>query len=122
MKETHRILLADDDESILDAMSLMLETMDYKVESIRDGAKVVAALTNPPDLIILDTWMSGIDGRDVCRDIKSNSTTQSIPILMISASHEIKESALVAGADRFMAKPFEMEEFLTIVEEMIHHK
>jgi two-component system alkaline phosphatase synthesis response regulator PhoP len=110
-----KILLADDDEGIVDALSIILEVNGYEVEATLDGSKVTGMLDQTPDLIILDTWMSGIDGRDVCKDIKTNPSTREIPVLMISASHDIRESALNAGADQFMEKPFEMQHLLKTV-------
>ena len=110
-----KILLADDDEGIVDALSIILEVNGYAVEATLDGSRVTGMLADAPDLIILDTWMSGIDGRDVCREIKTNPSTSNIPVLMISASHEIRESALNAGADQFMEKPFEMHHLLKTV-------
>ncbi len=113
-----KILLADDDEGIVDSITMMLEIVGYQVSSTYDGDKVIPGLQESPDLVILDTWMSGVDGREVCKAIKSNPATSHIPVLMISASHEIKESALAVGADQFISKPFEMNEFLSIIERL----
>ena len=110
-----KILVADDDESIVDALTWMLESYGYEVVSTYDGSRVAAAMLQIPALLVLDTWMSGIDGRDVCKAVKTNPLTSHIPVLMISASHEIRESALLAGADDFLAKPFEMHIFLDLV-------
>ena len=65
-----------------------------------------------PDLLLLDIWMSGEDGRDICKKLKQSELTKNIPVIMVSASKDIKESALAAGADDFLAKPFEMNELL----------
>ncbi len=103
------ILIADDDEAIVDSLSMMLEVMGYNVNYTFDGTLVLHAIKNKPDLLLLDIWMSGVDGRDVCRELKSNPETKNIPVLMISASREIKQSALDSGADDFLGKPFEMK-------------
>lgn len=115
---TKKILIADDDEAIVDAISIMLEVMDYQVLSTTSGAEVAKALKQCPDLLLLDIWMSGIDGRDVCRQVKADPTTRDIPILMISASRQIRESAMSCGADDFLAKPFEMSELLQKIEQL----
>lgn len=115
-----KILIADDDAGIVDSISMMLEVMGYDVDYTYDGAKVVDALKNHPDLILLDIWMSGQDGREICKKIKSNIQTKNIPILMISASRDIKQSALDAGADDFMEKPFEMNTLMTKVDQLTH--
>ena len=61
-----------------------------------------------PDLLLIDIWMSGVDGRDICRLLKSNSATKHIPIMMISASRDNGQSALDSGANDFLGKPLEM--------------
>lgn len=117
--KTKRILIADDDEAIVDATSMMLEMVGYEVSHTLNGAAVHAALLSRPDLLVLDIWMSGIDGRDVCRQIKTDPATVDIPVLMISASREIKDSALASGANDFLAKPFDMNDLLTRIEKLI---
>lgn len=103
-----KILIADDDEGIVDSLSLILEILGYEVYSTLEGNKVVEAIKNRPDLLLLDIWMSGVDGRDICRLIKSNAATKDIPVLMISASRDNMQSALDSGANDFLGKPFDM--------------
>ncbi len=107
--ENKRILIADDDEGIVDAVTMILQVMGYEVDFTYDGGAVLDAVKNKPDLILLDIWMSGHDGRDICKQLKSDPDFKEIPILMISASRDIKQSALDAGANDFMEKPFEMD-------------
>ncbi len=114
-----KILIADDDAGIVDSISMMLEMMGYDVEFTHDGTVVPDAAQSHTDLILLDIWMSGHDGRDICRQLKSNIGTKNIPVLMISASRDVKQSALDAGADDFLEKPFEMQAMLTKVERLI---
>ena len=70
-----RILIADDDAGIVDSLSLLLEVLGFDVASTMEGGKVVDAIKNKPDLLLLDIWMSGVDGRDICRLIKANVAT-----------------------------------------------
>lgn len=114
-----KIFIADDDAAILDATSLMLELMGYEVAYTLDGTTVADSMQSSPDLLILDIWLSGIDGRDICRQLKSDPETKDIPVLMISASREIKASALASGANDFMAKPFEMQLLLDKIDSLI---
>lgn len=114
-----RILIADDDAAIVDATSLLLQTMGYEVSSTLNGALVSAALQNKPDLLLLDIWMSGIDGRTICKEIKANPSTFAIPVLMISASRDIRESAMSSGADDFLAKPFELHTLISKIEKLL---
>ncbi|NTD96784.1 response regulator transcription factor [Agrobacterium tumefaciens] len=115
-----KILVADDDEGIVDAITMILEVMGYDVEFTYDGGAVVDAVKNKPDLILLDIWMSGHDGRDICKSLKGDPEYQQIPILMISASRDIRQSAMDAGANDFMEKPFEMDALLNKVNELLN--
>lgn len=116
--KTKKIFIADDDEAIVDATTMMLEFMGYDVSHTLNGAAVESALSDKPDLLLLDIWMSGIDGRDVCRQIKANPETMDIPVLMISASREIRESAMESGANDFLAKPFDMNVLIDKIENL----
>ena len=117
--ETKKIFIADDDEAIVDSTVLMLELMGYEVAYTYNGAMVPAVIKNKPDLLLLDIWMSGIDGRDVCRLVKADPDTRDIPVLMISASRDIRESALASGADDFLEKPFDMDILLGKIEGLL---
>lgn len=108
MSDLKKILLADDDEAIVDAMMMMLEINGYEVDHVYQGTEVRMAVKKKPALVILDVWMSGTDGRDLCRQLKSDSTTSNIPVLMMSASRDIRQSVMAAGADDFIEKPFDM--------------
>jgi DNA-binding response OmpR family regulator len=107
-----KIMIADDDPGIVDAIEMLLEFEGYKVTSTVDGATVLDMKEDLPDLLLLDIWMSGEDGRDICKKLKQIASTKNIPVIMISASRDIKESAMAAGADDFLAKPFEMNDLL----------
>lgn len=115
-----KILIADDDPAIVDSLRLMLELAEYEVYSTIDGEIMTMIEVQHPDLLILDIWMSGIDGRDICRAIKKDSHTKKIPIIMISASRDIKKSSKESGADDFLEKPFEMDDLLEKVEKHIN--
>ena len=105
-------MIADDDPGIVDAIELLLEFEGYQVSTTIDGSTVLDMKMELPDLLLLDIWMSGEDGRDICKKLKQSELTKNIPVIMVSASKDIKESALAAGADDFLAKPFEMNELL----------
>ena len=109
------ILIADDDEGILDATTAILEFEGYTVKTTLDGTDVLNWKDELPDLLLLDVWMSGTDGTDVCRQLKSNDDTKHLPVIMISASHEVQRYALEAGADDFLAKPYEMQDLINKV-------
>ncbi|WDF55684.1 response regulator transcription factor [Mucilaginibacter sp. KACC 22063] len=118
-----RILIADDDPGIVDAVEMMLSFYDYQVSSTYDGNEVTDLVPElNPDLILLDIWMSGVDGRDVCHKLKNNPATSGIPVLMISASKDIAASAIDSGADGFIAKPFDMDDLITKIEDLLHRE
>ncbi|MFC0517886.1 PleD family two-component system response regulator [Mucilaginibacter angelicae] len=107
-----KIMIADDDPGIVDAVEMLLEFEGYEVISTVDGTTVLEMKEDLPDLLLLDIWMSGEDGRDICRKLKEDELTRDIPVIMISASRDVRDSAIAAGADDFLAKPFEMDELL----------
>ena|SRR5258708_2290308 len=116
-----RILVVDDDESILDAVSLILEEAGYSVETTCKAEEIYEKIaTYHPDGILLDVLMSGNDGRDICKNLKQDPTTKYIPIIMISAHPSAKEGVLECGADDFLAKPFETDELLKKVEKHLN--
>jgi DNA-binding response OmpR family regulator len=74
------------------------------------------------DLIIMDMLLSGMDGTDICKRIKSDGERSSIPVLMFSAHPTAKETCLAAGADDFIPKPFEMNDLIAKVSSLIERK
>ncbi len=110
-----RILIADDDPAILDVMRQILEDEGYEVKTTADGETVKKMQTEYPDLLLLDIWMSGTDGRNICKFLKSNKATKHIPVIMISANKDTMSIAKEAKADDFLAKPFDLDELLNKV-------
>lgn len=109
------ILVVDDDESILDAISLILEDSGYTIITLSKGNQTIEkAIALTPDLILLDVLMSGSDGRDICKMLKSDERTKAIPVVMISAHPSAKKDLMAYGADDFLAKPFDTDDLLFI--------
>ena len=111
MNKQKRITVADDDPGILDAVGMMLEMEGYEVNTTLNGNTVLTQV-EVPDVYILDIWMSGSDGRELCKQLKINEKTKDIPVILISASNNLKLSAETAGADDFLAKPFDIDALL----------
>jgi DNA-binding response OmpR family regulator len=122
MAQQKKVMIADDDPGILDAVEAMLEFGGYEVSSTPNGATVLEMTAGLPDLLLLDIWMSGTDGRDVCKQLKSQELTKDMPIIMISAGTELERSAKEAGADAFLEKPFDMEELLQKIDFFLSKK
>jgi CheY-like chemotaxis protein len=114
-----KILVADDDPAIVESTALILEEFGYDVITTVDGQTIYKMEADYPDLLLLDIWMSGQDGREICKYLKQQNGTKHIPIIMISASRDIKKSATESGADDFLAKPFAMNDLLQKVEKWI---
>src|ERR1700712_3333068 len=112
MDKLKKIMIADDDFAILDSLSIMLEFEGYEVMSTSDANTLLEMDNEFPDLLLLDIWMSGTDGRDICKHLKQKTSTREIPIVLISASREIEKSAKEAGANDFLSKPFEVTDLL----------
>ncbi len=110
------ILIAEDDTSILEAMQIMLEDAGYEVATTVDGQAIRDMQDELPDVILLDIWMSGIDGTGICHNLKSQDHTKHIPIILCSANRDTKKLAKACGADDFLAKPFEMLDLLGKIE------
>lgn len=114
-----KIMIADDDRGIVDFLTILLEFEGYEVSSTLVGSTLLNMTAEIPDLLIMDIWMSGIDGRDICKHLKGQAITSHLPILMVSASKDIERSALAAGANVFLAKPFEMDELLQTIRQQL---
>ena len=110
-----KVLVADDDPSILEVIELMLTEEGYEVVTAVDGEAIYKMEKDYPDLMLLDIWMSGMDGRDICRHVKSQELTKDIPVIMVSANKDTETISKEAGADDFLAKPFEMDDLLAKV-------
>ncbi len=114
-KQLH-ILVIDDNEDILFMLQAMLLHKGYKV-SIKENTYNLEMLLKElcPDIILMDMLLSGTDGREVCRHIKSIETFSHIPVIMISAHPQAAAECLAAGANYFLEKPFEMEDLFKVV-------
>ncbi|CAM3683102.1 PleD family two-component system response regulator [Mucilaginibacter galii] len=102
------ILIADDDKAIVDSIGAILDLLGYEVLKVPDGTSVIDAVKALPDLILLDIQMPGHNGQTVCRQLKRQASTKDIPVIIVSASMDIKDKAREAGADDYLEKPFDM--------------
>jgi CheY-like chemotaxis protein len=104
-----KIWVVDDDESILEVLQIILESAGYDVRTSLHGESLQHLDDhNLPDLIMLDILLSGIDGREICKALKSNEHTKHIPIILLSAHSDANKAANGSGANAFIAKPFEV--------------
>lgn len=119
MATKQKILVVDDDNNIAELISLYLTKECYDTKIVNDGAQALAAFQQyAPNLILLDLMLPGIDGYQVCREIRSKSN---IPIIMLSAKGEIfdKVLGLELGADDYILKPFDSKELVARVKAVL---
>jgi DNA-binding response OmpR family regulator len=89
------ILIIDDDKDICDVISIVLEFNGYTTTQLLSGVNAANCIkTLQPDLILVDVMLDGIEGRDICRETKEGSGTSHIPIIMISASHNLNHALI----------------------------
>ena len=114
-----RILIVDDSPAILDVMKLALEMVDCEVSTSLTGACLQQLERNLPDLILLDVLLSGEDGGEICRRLKSDELTRHIPVILISAHIGLCQRASDCGADHFLIKPFRLTELREMVKKYL---
>src|SRR5579864_5322411 len=108
-----KILIVDDEPDILEFLKIILEEEGYTIVTTEKG-EYLEKLANGalPDLILLDMLLSGKDGRDIVKHLKSQQQTRHIPVIMFSAHPSAEETAHKAGADDFVPKPFDIDVLL----------
>ena len=119
------ILIIEDEKDIVDLIEYHLKQSGFSVTSALDGSTgLERARKKRPDLIILDLMLPEMDGKDICRSLKSNPLTQSIPILMLTAKAEESDRLIgfELGADDYVTKPFSPKELVLRVKAILRRK
>ncbi len=118
----HTILLVDDEAPIRDMLAIALEAADYNVLQAENAQQAHACIIDRhPDLVLLDWMMPGTTGLELLRRLKRDELTEKIPVIMLTAKAEedSKISALDAGADDYVAKPFSPRELISRVKAVL---
>ncbi len=117
-----RILVVDDEPCILQLVSFNLEKAGYKVESCEDGLIAMnKIISDPPDLLVLDLMLPGMDGLEVCKNVRQLENTRTLPIIMLTAKVEEIDRVvgLEIGADDYMTKPFSPRELVARIKSLL---
>ena len=121
-----RILVVDDEPDILELVQYNLSKAQYDVVGVESGEEALAQMrTTPPDLIVLDLMLPGVDGLEVCRALKRDTRTVAIPIVILTARGEEADIVvgLELGADDYLTKPFSPRVLLARIRAVLrrHH-
>ncbi|MDP4088163.1 MAG: response regulator transcription factor [Bacillota bacterium] len=117
-----KILVVDDEDNILELMRFNLENKGYKVLTAQNGLEAVRiAKTEIPQLVLLDLMLPGMDGYDVCKEIRRDNNISNMPIMMITAKGEELDKilGLELGADDYITKPFSIRELMARVKAVL---
>lgn len=119
---TKKILVVDDELESVKLVGLMLQRHGYEVTAAQSGAQALAkALSDDPDLMILDVMMPDMDGYEVCRRLRANPVTADLPVIMFTAKTQVDEkvAGFQAGADDYLTKPIHPDELTSHVEAVL---
>jgi DNA-binding response OmpR family regulator len=115
-----RILVVDDNKDILDLLKYVLEDSGYEVGTLANGNFLFDAIGNlHPDLILLDVMLGNVDGRELCKQLKFTPATHNIPIILISATHNMPSDITGGSPDGFLAKPFDINQLLDSIKKQL---
>ncbi len=116
--DKRKILVVDDDLDILEVIGLILESEGYEVDLMSNGRQVFEHISEfHPDLIIMDVMLGNMDGREICNNLKNTEDTLHIPVIMISATHNMAEFVKKdCRPDDFLEKPFDIVNLINKVE------
>jgi class 3 adenylate cyclase/CheY-like chemotaxis protein len=121
---TTRILVVDDMPANVRLLEAILEPAGFSVESASSGPEALErVVANPPDLVLLDIQMAGMNGYEVCRRIRENEATALLPVVMVTShDSEARIDGIRAGADDFVTKPLDQQELLLRVRSLVRIK
>ncbi len=117
-----KVLIVEDEESLLKLESILLTTKGYEVRGVANGRAALEALeAELPDLVLLDVMLPEMDGFEVCRRIKNDPKTAAIPVVMLTAKKTAEDMAKgdEVGADRYITKPFKSVMVIETMEQLL---
>lgn len=120
VNKKNTILIIDDEQKIIDILSIILSSSGYNVISDKNARLDFLETEQYPDLILLDNQLENKSGAEICRSLKTGVLTRHIPVIMISGTQGIGEIASNAAADDFLPKPFDMQLLLDKIDYLLH--
>ncbi len=117
------IVVVEDDRDILEALELLLSQRGYGVSVVRKAEDLAACLKKrAPDLLLLDIWVGGNDGRELARQFRADGRMKDVPIIILSANLSTPQIAEEVKADGFVLKPFDVDHLIGMVERLLKKK
>ncbi|MFS8083476.1 MAG: response regulator transcription factor [Ginsengibacter sp.] len=119
-----RIVMIDDEEDLLTVTKNLLCKKGFEVSCFTDWEKAEESISvNPPNLILLDVFLSGVDGLEVCKRLRASHATRHIPIIILSGYPKVAGTAIYEfGADEFISKPFEEEDLIQKIHKVLSRR
>jgi DNA-binding response OmpR family regulator len=115
-----KILVVDDDTDLLEIMKFLLADAGYKVRTCETGKQILNTIKKfKPDLVILDIILGNLDGRNLCRAIKTDKHTKLIPVIIISAVDDLDDITLTVGTNGILSKPFDIDSLLSCIRKQL---
>lgn len=117
-----KILVIDNDEAVLDVLNEALSYDDFEVKTTQTADDIFRVLDEfKPDLLLIDYILSGINGGEICHQVKSEAKTSKLPVIIISAYPRVLLSLGMYGCDKFVAKPFDLYDLTAQIKNCISH-
>ncbi len=119
-KKSPVVVLAEDDKAIIEVMTIILQDEGFTVKAVQHYKELKKIFKEETvDLVLLDLWLSGENGSDICLAIKNDEHTKNIPVIILSANQEIESIAKAVSADDVIQKPFDIYVLLEKVKRFI---
>jgi DNA-binding response OmpR family regulator len=116
-----KVLVIDDDQNIVEIMRVILEDEGYSVISLEQDEDIEnLILKTQPDLILLDVWIWGRDGKEIAQFVRKTHSLAHIPIIMVSAKNDLADVAAQADVNEFISKPFDINDLLASAQKYLN--
>ncbi len=118
---SQKILILDDDTDLLTILTMLLEDSGYEILALKSGEEIFESIRIfHPDLVLMDVMLANMDGRVICRSIKERQELQTLPVILISGSHNLAQTLQQHGAPNdYLSKPFDIKFLLEKIEKQL---